>query len=57
MTGEHRDREWGEAAMDEGKTHLIPGFRKNDVSQKGVTGEHRDREWGEAAMDEGKIPL
>jgi hypothetical protein len=35
----------------------IPGFRKNDVSQKRLTGEHRDREWSEAAMDEGKTHL
>ena len=33
---------------------IIPGFRKNDVSQKRRIGEHRDREWREAAMDEGK---
>jgi hypothetical protein len=41
--------------MDEGKTDSIPGFRKNDVSQKRLTEEHRDREWSEAAMNEGKI--
>ena len=33
---------------------IVPGFRKNDVSQKRRIGEHRDRELGEAAMDEGK---
>ena len=63
LSGRTRKSEWQSKCRTRmrvcrSKHHfLIPGFRKDDVSQKRGTGEHRDRELGEAAMDEGKSEL